>query len=37
MTKAEIEAKGYVQSKLPGKLRFVRPLTAKAKRALSEK
>ncbi len=37
MTKAEIEAKGYTQHKLPGKLRFVRPLTTKAKRALNGK
>ena len=32
--KAEIEALGYVEEKLPGKERFVRPLSAKAKRAL---
>jgi hypothetical protein len=35
LTKAEIEARGYVQSKLPGKLRFVRPLTAKARHLLN--
>jgi hypothetical protein len=37
LTKAQIEAKGYVQSKLPGKLRFVRPLTTRAKRALTKR
>jgi hypothetical protein len=34
MTKAEIEALGYVEMKLPGKERFVRPISKRAKRAL---
>lgn len=31
MTKAEIEAQGYVQLKLPGKERFVKPMSKRAK------
>lgn len=34
MTKAEIEALGYTEIKLPGKERFVRPLTRRARRIL---
>ena len=34
MTKAQIEALGYTQTKLPGKLRFVRPLTKQAVKAV---
>ena len=34
MTKAEIEALGYLEMKLPGKERFVRPLTRRAKKIL---
>ena len=34
MTKAEIEAQGYTQLKLPGKHRFVRILSKKARRAI---
>jgi len=34
MTKAEIEARGYVELKLPGKERFVRPMTKRARRAI---
>lgn len=37
MTKAEIAALGYVQKKLPGKQRFVRPLSRAAKRKLNGK
>jgi hypothetical protein len=36
MTKAEIEALGYVEVKLPGKERFVRPLNRNAKRDIEE-
>ena len=35
LKKTEIEALGYVQLKLPGKERFVRPLSRRAKRALA--
>jgi len=35
MTKAEIESLGYTQSSAPGKLRFVKPLTHRAKRAIA--
>jgi hypothetical protein len=35
--KAEIEALGFVELRLPGKHRFVRPLTYRAKRALRQK
>jgi len=35
MKKSEIEARGYVQLKLPGKERFVRPLSKRAKRAVA--
>lgn len=35
MTRAEIERLGYTQQKKPGKLRFVKPLTHRAKRALA--
>jgi hypothetical protein len=34
LRKAEIEALGYTQLKLPGKYRFVRPLTRRAKKSL---
>lgn len=34
MTKAEIEALGYLEMKLPGKERFVKPLTRRAKKIL---
>lgn len=34
LRKAEIESKGFVQLKLPGKYRFVRPLTTRAKRII---
>jgi hypothetical protein len=34
MKKAEIEAMGYAELKLPGKERFVRPLTKRARRAI---
>ncbi len=34
LRKAEIEALGFVELRLPGKHRFVRPLTYRAKRAL---
>jgi len=34
LRKAEIEALGYTEKKLPGKLRFVKPLTKLAKRQL---
>lgn len=34
LKKAEIEALGYVELKLPGKERFVKPLSKRAKRAL---
>lgn len=37
LRKSEIEALGYVQLKLPGKYRFVRPLTRRAKRVLVAK
>ena len=37
MTKAEIEALGYTEMKLPGKERFVRPLSKRARRALETK
>jgi hypothetical protein len=37
LRKAEIEALGYVQIKAPGKLRFVRGLTRKARRRLTAK
>lgn len=36
MTKAQIEAAGYTQLKLPGKERFVRPLSRAACRALTQ-
>lgn len=32
LTKAEIEGKGYKQLKLPGKLRFIKPITRAAKK-----
>lgn len=32
LKKAEIEAKGFKEVKLPGKLRFIKPITRKAKR-----
>lgn len=35
MKKAEIEALGFVELKLPGKERFVRPITRRAKKSLS--
>ncbi len=35
MKKAEIEAMGYIELKLPGKERFVKPLTRKARKALT--
>jgi len=35
MKKAEIEAMGYTELKLPGKQRFVKPLTREARKALS--
>jgi len=35
LKKAEIEALGYTEKKLPGKLRFVFPITRAAKRALA--
>ena len=35
LRKAEIEALGYTEEKLPGKLRFVKPLTRRARKALS--
>jgi hypothetical protein len=35
MTKAQIEALGFTEIKLPGKERFVRPLSKRAKRALA--
>lgn len=34
LKKADILSLGYVELKLPGKLRFVKPLTSRAKRAL---
>ena len=34
LRKAEIEALGFIELRLPGKHRFVRPLTSQAKRAL---
>lgn len=34
MRKAEIEALGYTELKLPGKIRYVRPLSKNAKKAL---
>ena len=34
-TKAEIEAMGFIEMKLPGKERFVRPLSHRARRQLS--
>jgi hypothetical protein len=37
MTKAEIEDLGYTELKLPGKERFVRPLSSRAKKALKGK
>lgn len=37
LTKAEIEAKGFVQHNLPGKLRFARGLTRSARRAIAIK
>ena len=36
LRKAEIEALGYEELKLPGKIRFVRPLTRKAKVVFAE-
>ncbi|MFM2242976.1 MAG: Arthrobacter phage BarretLemon [Verrucomicrobiota bacterium] len=36
MTKAEIEAQGWREVRQPGKLRFVKPLSKKAKRAISQ-
>lgn len=36
LRKAEIEALGYVEQKLPGKERFVRPITKRAKMAVKE-
>lgn len=36
MTKAQIEALGYEQLKLPGKIRFVRPLSRQACKALKK-
>lgn len=35
MTKAEIEALGYLELKLPGKERFVKPITRRARRVLA--
>jgi len=35
MTKTEIEAKGFTQEKLPGKERFVFPISKRAKRVLT--
>lgn len=35
LRKAEIEALGYTQLKLPGKYRFAKPLTRKARRSLA--
>jgi hypothetical protein len=35
LRKAEIEALGYVEMKLPGKERFVRPLSRRARKVLS--
>lgn len=37
MTKSEIESLGYVELKLPGKLRFARGLTRKARRLIERK
>ena len=37
LTRAQIEAKGFTQEKLPGKLRFARPLTRRGKRAFRVK
>lgn len=37
MTKAEIEALGYTELKLPGKSRFVRPISNRARKALTHK
>lgn len=37
LRKAEIEALGYIQLKLPGKHRFARGLTAKARRRIAER
>lgn len=34
LTKAEIEAKGYMQVRSPGKIRFVKPISKRAKRVL---
>jgi hypothetical protein len=34
MTKADIEARGYCEIRLPGKERFIKPLTKRARRAL---
>ena len=34
MTRADIEGMGYTQTRAPGKLRFVKPLTHRAKRAI---
>ena len=34
MTKKEIESHGFTQFKLPGKERFVKPLTKRAKSAI---
>ncbi len=36
LRKAEIEALGFVEEKLPGKERFVRPLTKRAKKAVQK-
>jgi hypothetical protein len=34
LTKREIEAKGFIQLKLPGKYRFVHPISRRARRAI---
>ena len=35
MTKAQIEARGFTELRLPGKLRFVKPMSNRAKRAIA--
>ncbi len=37
LKKSEIEALGYTELRLPGKERFVRPLSSRARKALSQK
>jgi len=37
MTKGQIESAGWVEVKLPGKIRFVKPISRFAKKKLAQK